>query len=245
MGQQRVYLVTGGSRGIGRAIATALAADGAVVGLGYLHSVEAAHALAASYPELIFPVRFDVANASKTQNAINKFARDYKSLSGVVCCAGVGKPLLLARHTPELVAEYVGVNLLGTIYTVQAALPHLRKTTNPVVVTISSIAAARPSVGQSVYAATKGGVEGFTRGLAAEYGPRGLRAVSIRLGLVTTGMMRLLPEKVVAAVCREMSTGRPYSPEEVAAFVLAVIQTPSDQSVVLFDGGYLKGGADA
>jgi 3-oxoacyl-[acyl-carrier protein] reductase len=234
-------VVTGASRGIGRAVARACAEAGAVVGVGYLASEDAATQLVAEAPERYRLMRCDVRDAAALEAAIENFAESEGGLEGVVSSAGLNHPGLLAVASPEHLEAMVAVNLLGPLYTARAALPHFLRARGGVIVNLSSVAATRPSRGQAGYAATKGGVEALTRSLAVEYGRKGIRAHCVRPGPVDTDMLSNTRDMAEKEILGRTPLRRIAAPEEVARLVLFLLSDEASfmtGGVVPIDGGY-------
>jgi 3-oxoacyl-[acyl-carrier protein] reductase len=236
------YMITGASRGIGRGIAQRLSGGGALIGAGHLNSRAEIERLVSSAPDRILPLRFDVTDPAAAEEAVKRFMSFSRGrLDGVITCAGMESPHLLLRSDPASIQQLVAVNLLGTIYTVRAALPHLIKTGNAVVITVSSVAASTPDKGQSIYSAAKGGVESFTRAIAVEYAARGLRAVSLRLGIVATDLMLRMAQARISELCRQSLLGRAFTVDEIAATVARLLDDPVfNATVIEIDGGYRR-----
>ena len=237
-------LVTGASRGIGRAIALGAAREGAAVGAGYLRAEAEAESLRAEVEAAggrIRLLRFDVADSAAVKAAIDGFAWAEGGLDALVAGAAVPVPGLLAALPDEEIRRATDVNLLGPLFCARAAIPHFLANRSGLLLLVSSVAAVRPGRGQTVYAATKGGVEALARAFAVEYGRKGLRAICLRPGPVTTrmteGARHLAGEEVLAHV----PLGRFASPEEIAEVALFLLSERAafvNGAVVPVDGGY-------
>lgn len=243
--EQKAALVTGGASGIGKAIAAALQRDGfavAVVGrrAGPLAAMERAGFAAR---------QCDVARADEVDATIDWLARQLGRLDVLVNCAGLVRREALGAATADSIALQIGANLTGTILMCRAALK-LLEPAKGVIVNISSMLATRPQPLASVYAATKGGVEAFTRALALELGPKGVRVLCVAPALVRSdiytaaGMDAALFEKVLAERGAVYPLGRAGEPEDVAEMV-AFLASPRASwmtgSVIPVDGGSAVG----
>jgi len=233
-------LVTGGSRGIGRAICLELARRGADVAFIY-HSRDAeAQATAADIGALgrrALALKADLADAAEVGAAVDRAAAEFGRLDVLVQAAGA---MGAWRETAELSAEawdrYLAVDLSGAFYVMRAALPHLRKAGGGAIVAISSIAAQMCQPRNVQGAAAKAGLEAMIRVVAREEGRRGIRANAVAVGLTDTEMGRVAfaqwgPE-TTERVIRGIPLRRIGTPEEVAR-VVCFLAGP--------DGGYITG----
>ena len=236
-------VVTGAGRGIGRAIALACARAGALVGVNYLRSEAAARALAAEAPDGFSLLPFDVGDAEAVRAAVARFRDAHGRIDGWVNNAGVNHPALLLAAEDERIREQVRVNLVGPMVCARAVLPVMVEQRAGVILNVSSVAATRPTRGQSVYAATKGGLESLTRALAVEYGRKGIRVHAIRPGPIATDMMEATSALASETVAERTALRRMGTPEDVAGLAVYLL---SDQasfitgSVHAVDGGYVE-----
>lgn len=185
--QGKSVVVTGASGGIGSAIARRCAAEGARVGVHYHTRREPAEALARELGGVA--LSFDVRDATGIANGIETFTAGGGRLDAWVNAAGVHVAALLVSADDAALTAQVSVNLLGTIFCTRAVLPRFLQQKAGVVLNISSVAAVTPMPGGAAYAASKAGVEAFTRAVALEYGRKGIRAVCVRPGPTETPML--------------------------------------------------------
>ena len=150
-------LVTGASRGIGRAIAIACAAAGARVGVNYHRSRDRALAVCSEIGPAAAPLEFDVGDAEAVARGVEAFAGLAGGIDGLVNNAGINRPSLLVAASDADIAATIATNLVGPILCTRAVIPAMLEARRGVIVNVSSVAAGRPSRGQAVYAATKGG----------------------------------------------------------------------------------------
>lgn len=241
-------VVTGASRGIGRAIALACAREGAVVGINSRAAGEEAQAVQREIGErfgraaLLLP--FDVRSPDAVAAGVARFRAEQGRIDGWVNNAGINLPDLLVAATPERMREQVEVNVLGPLFCARAVIPEMMAERGGVIVNVGSVAAARPVRGQAVYAATKGALESLTRALAVEYGRKGIRVHCLRPGPISTAMIEttqaLAGEELLARVpLRRL--GRPEEVAEMTVFLLSDAAAFVTGSVHTIDGGYLAG----
>jgi 3-oxoacyl-[acyl-carrier protein] reductase len=230
----RLALVTGASRGIGRAVARELARGGASVVVGYRTGQEEAESLAAEIGGRA--VQADVSSADDARRLVAE-AGDVDVL---VNNAGLTRDGLLARMSDDDWRTVIDTNLSSVFYTCRAVTRPMMKKRAGVIVNISSIVGVHGNWGQTNYAASKAGIIGFTKSLARELGSRGIRANVVAPGYVKTQLTDVLPDEATAAMVGQTPLGRVAEPEEIAG---AVRFLASDEAsfitgdVLLVDGG--------
>jgi len=219
---ERVALVTGGSRGIGRAIAIELARSGARVVFTYRSNPEGAEATKKRIEELggnASAIRCDVADLTAVEGLIAKILQDHGRLDIVVNNAGITRDQLIVRMKPEDFDAVVATNLRGTWNVCRATARTMLKARSGRIINLSSIVAETGNTGQTNYAATKGGVEALTRSLARELGSRGITVNAVAPGFIETEMTRDLPSDFVQGLQAQIPLGRMGSVEDVAQAV--------------------------
>ncbi len=186
---EKVIVVTDASRGLGRAITSECARQGAIVGVNYHFSGSAARDLVAEDPRRLRLAPFDVRDPAAVSAAIADLVRDTGRIDGWVNNAGVFRPGLLAKTDNSDIQQQVETNLVGPIVCTRAVLPHMVERRTGVVLNVGSVAAVRATAGQAVYAATKAGLEGLTRAVAVECTATGVRVVCVRPGHFESDML--------------------------------------------------------
>ncbi len=232
-------VVTGASRGIGRAIAIACIESGARVGV----NVRQEGAVDETWRDAIV-LPFDVRDDEAVRHNIDAFAERFGGLDGLVNNAGVNIPKLLVDVRDEDVGSVFATNIGGTIACTRAALPHMLRARGGVIVNVSSVAADRPSRGQSIYAASKGAIESFTRAVAVEYGRKDIRCHCVRPGAIDTAMLastRAIAEQEVLQRIPMRRMGRAEEVARVVAFLLSDASSYVTGAIHPVDGGFGAG----
>ena len=206
-------LVTGGSRGIGAAIARELAAAGASVVVGYRSGQEEAEAIAGEIEGRA--VQADVSNAEDAKRLVEEAG----DLDILVNNAGTTRDGVLARMTDDDWRAVIETNLSSVFYTCRAVSRGMMKRRAGSIVNLSSIVGIHGNWGQTNYAASKAGIIGFTKSLAQELGSRGVRANVIAPGYIKTALTEVIPEQAKEQMLSLTPLGRLGDPEDVAGAV--------------------------
>jgi 3-oxoacyl-[acyl-carrier protein] reductase len=222
----QIALVTGGSRGIGRATVLALGRLGAHVIINYRDNLASAETTlrdllaAGSRGELC---RFDVSDEKQVDEAVKKIVDHHKKIDILINNAGVSSDNLLIRVKPEDWDQVVGTNLKGAFFCTRAVTRVMIRRRYGRIVNLSSVVGQMGNAGQSVYAATKAGILGFTKAVAREVASRGVTVNAVAPGLIETEMTARLPAKLQEEFLHSIPLGRFGHCEEVAALVAFLV----------------------
>ena len=215
----KIALITGASRGIGRAIAYELAKKGAKVIINYRGSEEKAKSLAQEIEKMgkkAYLARFDVANSEEVRGEIKKIEKNIGNIQILINNAGIVRDSLLLRMKEEDWDKVIKTNLYSIFYVTQTVLPMMIKERWGRIINISSVVAFTGNPGQTNYAAAKAGIIGFSKALALEVAGRNITVNVIAPGYIETDMTAGLPEKVKEAFLQQIPLKRAGLPEEVA-----------------------------
>jgi 3-oxoacyl-[acyl-carrier protein] reductase len=219
----RVSVVTGGSRGIGRAISLVLARAGAHVVVNYVGNEAKAREVideitaAGGRGEL---KQFDVSNEDAVQQAFKEVADTHKRLDILVNNAGIAMDQILLRVKKEEIERTFAINVAGPLFCAKAAIRTMMKAKQGRIINLSSVVAESGNPGQAVYSASKAGIIGLTKTLAREYASRGITVNVVAPGFIDTDMTASLPDVVQKGIVDQTPLGRVGRPEEVAAAVM-------------------------
>ena len=219
----RAALVTGSSRGIGRAIAAQLAREGYAVGINYYERRDKAEELAAQLARegcRALAVQADVSKRDEVNAMVKTVEDTFGPISVLVNNAGVAGQALFQDVTDALWERYFAVNLNGARNTIQAVLPHMLHEKAGVIVNISSIWGQHGASCEVTYSCTKHALIGLTRSLAMELAPSGIRVNCVTPGVIRTPMNAELSDDDLAALADETPLGRIGEPEECAEAIL-------------------------
>ncbi len=218
----RVALVTGGSRGIGRAVALRLAAAGHKVAVNYVaNEAAAAETIAAIEASggTAIPVQADVGDESSVAGMVEHVGAELGAVEILVNNAGIARDDLLMRMSADAWDDVIQTNLKSVYLCSKAALRGMLRAKWGRIVNISSVAGVYGNPGQANYSAAKAGVIGFTRSLAKEIGSRGITVNAVAPGFIATDMTAALGEGAAEAATKQITLGRLGRPEEVASAV--------------------------
>lgn len=218
--ENKKIFVTGGSRGIGAGIVSLLAELGAQVAFTYSSNEAKAQQLLASLPgngHMIF--QMDVSKAESVESTISKLLEKWESPDGVVNNAGITKDQLLLRMKAEDFDQVIQTNLTGVFSVTKALAKTMLKARRGSFVNISSVIGSMGNAGQSNYAASKGGLEAFTKSVALELASRGIRANCVAPGYIKSDMTDALTEDQLKNFNDKIPLGRAGEAHEIATSV--------------------------
>ena len=242
---EKIALVTGSSRGIGRAIATELAHQGYAVCINYRVRKDCADDLVEKLTAegcRAMAVQADVADRAQVNEMVKKVEESFGPVSLLVNNAGVAGQALFQDITDELWHRYFAVNVDGSFHTVQAVLPHMLHEHEGCIVNISSMWGLRGASCEVTYSATKAALIGFTRSLAAELAPTHIRVNCVAPGVIKTDMLDALPDGVLPQLAEETPLRRIGVPEDIAHAVAYLADEKASfvtGQVLTVDGGFI------
>ena len=244
----RVALVTGGSRGIGRAIVETLAANGAKVAFVYHSNSAAADEVVATQKEQgheVMAIQADVRSKDAADNVIKDVVEAWGAVDILVNNAGIIRDGLLAMMDSEQWQSVIDTNLTSVFNFCQAVSRQMMSQRYGRIINMSSVAADVSNPGQANYAASKGGVEGFTRCIATELAKRGITANAVSPGFIQTDMTIAVVEAAEKEIKKKIPVKRLGQPEDIANAVLFFARESSSYvtgQILKVDGGLTLGG---
>ena len=219
----RIAIVTGGSRGIGRAISQTLAKAGAEVFVNYARGEEAARETCEGIRAAggkAEPVCFDVGDSKAIESAVQKIAKDKGRLDIVVSNAGISIDQLLLRLKDEDIDKLLSVNLKGAINLARVSMSPMMRARWGRLIFVSSVVGEMGNPGQTAYSATKAALLGITKTIAKEYASRNVTVNAITPGFIETDMTAKLPDAAKEQMIKATPLGRIGKPEDIAAAAL-------------------------
>jgi acetoacetyl-CoA reductase len=210
-------MITGGTRGIGLAIAERLKKDGFKVAVGYAGNEEAAKACADSLGVMI--VKGNVGEFADCERAVKQVEAELGPIDVLVNNAGITRDAMLHKMTPQQWNEVIFVNLASIFNMSRQVIDGMRERNYGRIINVSSINGQKGQMGQTNYSAAKAGVIGFTKALAQETARKGITVNAVSPGYIDTDMMSAVPPKVLEGIVASIPVGRLGKAEEIAACV--------------------------
>ena len=240
----KTVIVTGASKGIGRAVAKEFAKNGYNVVICYNHSVSAAQDLLAEVSGITraIAVRVDVSKEDEVQNMIDITKKTFGTIDVLVNCAGVSDTRLLIDSTKEDYDFVFDTNMRGTYNTCKLVGREMLSNQSGKIINISSIWGVLGGSCESVYSASKGAIIAFTKALAKEFGPNGINVNAVAPGFIQTDMTKNVTEEIKQEIIDNSALGRLGTPEDVAGVVSFLASEKSNfitGQVISVDGGWL------
>ena len=239
----KVALVTGGSRGIGRATALRLAELGAAVAVNYTRDADAAEAVVGRIKAAGgrgVAIQADVSDYNQVKTMVETVLSEFDRLDVLINNAGITRDGLVIRLSQEDWADVIAINLSGAFNCVQAAAKKMIKQRQGSIVNVSSVVGVTGNAGQANYASAKAGLIGLTKSVARELASRNIRVNAVAPGFIATEMTGKLDEDIKASIAEKIPLGRFGTVEEVAE---AIVWLASDASgyitgqTLIIDGG--------
>ena len=241
--KNKIALITGAGRGIGRAIAIALAKEGAEVVINYNGSEERAKEVKQTIEEnggKASIYKCNVSDFVACEAMIKDIVKEYGHLDILVNNAGITKDGLIMKMKEEDFDSVLNVNLKATFNTIRHSARQMLKQRSGKIINISSVSGILGNVGQANYAASKAGVIGLTKTMARELGSRGITVNAIAPGFVDTEMTEVLSEEIRENACKQIILGRFGKPEDIANTAVFLASDKADYitgQVISVDGG--------
>ncbi len=241
----KVSLVTGGSRGLGKAIAIKLASLGSDILFSYTSSEEKAIDVKAEIESMgrrVLAIKADVSKINDIERMIQEGMNYFTKIDILVNNAGITKDNLLMRMTEEEWDSVIDVNLKGVFNVTKCLIRNMLRQKDCSIINVASIVGISGNAGQCNYSASKAGIIGFTKSLAKEVGKKNIRVNAVAPGFISTDMTSRLPEKVVDQYLEKITLNKLGEPEDIAnavAFLASDMSKYITGQVIVVDGGIL------
>ena len=245
MEEKQVVFITGGSRGIGKAIALKYAKNGYNIVINYVSDKTDTEKLEKEFKETgaeVLLVKADVSKAEEVEEVVKKAIEKFGKIDVLVNNAGITRDTLLMRMKEEDFDKVIEINLKGTFLVTKAITPYMMKKRNGRIINLSSVVGVSGNAGQSNYSASKAGIIGFTKSVAKELASRNIRANAVAPGFIDTDMTSVLSDEVKAGINAQIPMKRMGTAEEIANVVYFLGSEESSYitgQVINIDGGML------
>jgi len=242
--KDKVILVTGGTRGLGKSIVTNLAREGAIVYCNFTKSKDTAESLVKegeNRGERIFSIQTDVANLEEVERMVDEIYRKWERIDVLVNNAGITRDELLISMERKDWDLVINTNLGGVFNCTKAVAKYMITQKSGRIINISSIAGERGGRGQSNYAASKGGINAFTRAVAMELAPKGITVNAIAPGVIETDMSSQVIRRAKDIILDSIALRRMGKAEEIAHVVVFLASDESSYitgEIIHVDGGF-------
>ena len=243
MGERRVALVTGATRGIGKEIALELAQNGLDIAINYRSMQEGMEDLKKEIEAYGVRCEFvgaDVANFEQCENMVKETVEKFGKIDILVNNAGITKDGLIMRMKKEDFEAVIDINLIGTFNVTRNVIPYMIKQKSGRIINVSSVVGVAGNAGQTNYSASKAGIIGFTKSLAKEVASRNILVNAIAPGFIDTDMTKVLSDNVKEGINAQIPLRRMGNPKEVAKVVKFLASEDSSYitgQVINIDGG--------
>ena len=243
MEEKQVVFVTGGSRGIGKAIALKYAENGYNIVINYISEKTDVNELKKEFDKYSVEsliIKADVSKVEEVENVVKKTIEKFGRIDVLVNNAGITKDVLLMRMKEEDFDKVIEINLKGTILVTKAVIPYMMKKRNGRIINLSSVVGVTGNAGQSNYSASKAGIIGFTKSVAKELASRNIRSNAVAPGFIDTDMTNVLSDDVKANINAQIPMKRMGTVREIANVVYFLGSEESSYitgQVINIDGG--------
>ena len=245
MEEKQVVFVTGGTRGIGKAIALKYAENGYNIVINYVSdktNVDEIKKEFSKYGVESLVVKADVSKAEEVDRAVKQAIDKFGKINVLVNNAGITRDTLLMRMKEEDFDKVIEINLKGTFLVTKAVTPYMMKKRNGKIINLSSVVGVTGNAGQSNYSASKAGIIGFTKSIAKELASRNIRANAVAPGFIDTDMTSVLSEDIKANINAQIPMKRMGTAREIANVVYFLGNEESSYitgQVINIDGGMI------
>lgn len=236
----KVAIVTGGTRGIGKAICYELAKNGIKVVVNYKKSDELANKIQEELGDMVRIYKADVSNREEVKGLVKFTLKEFGNIDILINNAGIDQECMFQDITDEIWSNVINVNLYSVFCMIQEALPTFLKNKNGCIINISSIYGISGGSCSVAYSASKAGIDGITKSLAKELGPSNIRVNSIAPGMINTNMNKNFTKSEIEDIENQIPMGKIGMPEDIAKCVSWLIEDDyTTGQVISINGGWV------